>query len=456
MSNEEQIFIEREIFCPVCKMKSSFRYPNPRLFVAETRESDLHVTAYRWLIGESVNILPHYFVVWQCRYCLFADFRENVETPKGTVKDLYLKEAFPKVSADDMYVIQELRTLVQESHIDYNSAAALHLAALYIASLPDKENIDHNKLGRLSLRLGWLYREAGQKSAAVKDKEDTFSRLSNNVENIVSQLSVLAEAVGETKKTATRRAEELQEDTTEGEDENSYYALTGAISDKLDEINSLVTMLQRIVIKDSTETMEAIDTTKEMKATQMDTVLSKLRTRWPNLPRTEEQCLSMAIDAFNYSYARELTFQSIEQSMTIVRLIVDLLMRINAYERALTYIHQIYKTGMDNKLELQRRMSEARRNKRLTEYDEKMMNKKIATINQFIREAGETRRKIFDILIEKFTPKINEIQAAHPEKPAEQEKALLDAKVPEELIRELKKRTIIQDDKKKGKRIFSR
>ena len=46
----KQAMVLRNVRCPACGEKGVLSYPNPRLYKAARRESDLHVTAYEWTI----------------------------------------------------------------------------------------------------------------------------------------------------------------------------------------------------------------------------------------------------------------------------------------------------------------------------------------------------------------------------------------------------------------------
>jgi hypothetical protein len=45
------IFIEKNVNCPVCKGTFQLKYPNPKLYAAASRDEDRRVTAYTWARG---------------------------------------------------------------------------------------------------------------------------------------------------------------------------------------------------------------------------------------------------------------------------------------------------------------------------------------------------------------------------------------------------------------------
>lgn len=449
MSALDKLFIKRQIRCPACRREVLLEYPNPRNYVVATRESDLHPTSYRWIGGEEVDLKPHYYFVWQCPFCYFAELTEKLESPKESVKDLYLKEAWEGIDPDKFQVLEAFRQLVPEGEMDFDGAAVLHLSAILITTLPEKQRIDHNKLGRLTLRLGWLFRERSMQETEPVIKGGTIGRLRNDLERLEHQSVVLAEVIGDAKRSAAARDEELASQA--GEAQSPYLSILDSLSDKLDEMNTLILMIQRASLHDSDGDLEFLEASLEPEEGELDTVLSKLRARWPTLPFNEEMCLRMAVDAYNYSYSNESAFQSIEQGMTIIRLIVDLLMRVKDYERSLLYIHQFYKVGMNNKVELRRRINTGRRTQKLTIHDESLLKRKIAHIDHAIREAGETRRYLLEILVKQYMPKIEEVLSKNMgATQRDRERALTKAKIPEELIPEIRRRKLFEKDFSKG------
>ena len=433
----------KNINCPICKRGSDLVRINPRLYVAADRESDMHVTSYRW--GEKIPGVtpPHYFAVWQCPQCLFADLADSIEKPAGTIKEDQLHESYLKSSRQQRALVHELRTLVPEDDLDFRGALALHLAALYIASLPPKEHIDHNKLGRLALRVGWLFREGGDvtvSTAAAGD--DTMSRLQAEVESMQSQLAEIGSTLGGIGRYSQELAAELG---LEKEEDNPYSSVAASMIDKYEEIRTLLTTLQRAVIRDRQGSIKPGASSGKPTTDSLAEFLLPLRSHWPKLPSSEEEGLRIAIEALDHSYREETAFSSIEQSMKAVHLIIDLLCRVGDQERALKYIAEVYKSGMRSINELSRRVKTGRQSGTLKPHDEKMIRRKMGTIQLSIQQAGETRRDLFEVLYTRHEKVIADI--AHKAKgktPMQIEKMLAEAGIPEEMFSYLKTKGLVE------------
>jgi len=100
---------------------------------------------------------------------------------------------------------RKLRGLVPEGEPDFKGAVAIHLAALKIARLPDQQYIDHNKVGRIALRLGWLFREMGAEpvgaTGAIGDDEN--ADIQSDIERLQNLLADLGSTIGDLRRKVT-------------------------------------------------------------------------------------------------------------------------------------------------------------------------------------------------------------------------------------------------------------
>lgn len=442
-------FVENQISCPYCAEKSILHYPNPNLYRAGRREPDLRVTSYIWFRQECEHLQPHYYAVWQCPHCCYAQLTENIENPKETLKEEYLIAAFDAIPNDKRIVLQELRRLIPEGELNLPGATALHLAAVLVSLLPEEDKRDHHELGRLALRLGWLFREQTEPKKTVSIIEEPPGVLLDSVEQLDGLIREMAQSLGDARRAAEAWADDFGE--TKGKEENPYAATTAALGDKLAEMRTLLTMLQGAVVRRGVTSIEIVEDLSVPEETYLDKMLTSLKSLWPELPLTENQCLRLAVDAFEFSYNLETTFQSIEQSMIVMRLITNLLFRLGEHERALRFVAVIYKSGTAYKKELQQRIEEGRRAETLRDIDEQRLNRKIGTVNMSILQARESRRQLLDVLIEKHNKIIEKTLSETESKSlAAREQAMRSAGVPDEVVIELKARNILTKGKKKS------
>jgi len=450
------VFIEKTIVCPVCKNTFELKYPNPKLYAAASRDSDRRVTAYTWAQGLKTDAVPHYYAVAQCPQCLFADLKENFENPRYGAKEAFVYEARNNLDFKKVLILKKLRRLVpNDETLSLEGAMSMHLTAVYCALLPaQKEQIDHNKLGRLYLRLSWLYRE--QKGDAPPPGENgeadslALTKLNKSVEVLQSDLLSLLDDLGSTRTLIRERAKELGL-PEEGEG-NPYSPILMGLTDKTHDLQTYLEMLQQSVQSDRKGDLTTMSIGSNGAGDAVQKLMGDVASKWPGMPRSEEISIKRAVEAFDYSFKHEDTEQSIEQSLAVVNLIVKLLLKIGDLDGALDYIMQIFKSGFRDKQELQRRLSQGKREKTISDFDARNIQRKIATVTNSLTQAGDTRKMLLEKIFERDKEKINSILEANANAaPPLQEKAIVEAGLTEELIPFLKDRGLIKvEEEKKG------
>jgi len=459
------IFIETNAICPVCKNQFVLKYPNPKLYVAAGREADQRVTGYNWAQGMKTDEIPHYYAVLQCPQCLFADFRENLENPRPGPKENKLYEARRNLDFKNVVVLKKLRRLVSEEKMDLKSALSLHMSAVFSALLPSKEFIDQNKLGRLYLRLSWLYRELTGDTAEPEEFQieqqaasASLEKLFKITEGMQSTINGMAGDIVEMKKTASIRSSEvgLEWDS----EKNPYFAVANSLEHKLKEIQTLMEMLENSVNKDKKGDLKKpaeLDISAIFANEETQQQLNEVASKWNDFPYSENYCLRRAIEAFDVSYKTEDAERSTEQSLAIVNLIVKLYLKVGDPNSALEYVTQMLKNGSREKQSLQTRLNQAKHSQNLSTFDEKNIMRKIATITTSVNQAMELRETILEMLFNKSKEKIASILKDNAEKSTEeQQAAIIAAGFSEGFIPYLRDRGAFKRDEESRKGWFSK
>lgn len=446
------VMLEKAAVCPACRQNTTLRYPNPRCYAAEGREADQHVTSYKWAAGIETTVIPHHYAVWQCPHCYFADLRESVEAPKNTAVQRALLETQQGMSFDKKVVLRRLRKLLPPAgEPGLGGAVALHLAALWITLLGKEEQRDHLRLGRLYLRLAWLFREqAGGRMTERKETEEPPTRkaLQEALERLESEVNACGEEAAEVQRLARQRAQELHQTD---ESASPYHTLPAAVHDRIGELRQALAMLQRTLLQDARGDLQAGTAAAAAPGDDLGQNLVLLKPLWPEIPTNETQCLRLAVDSFERSIVHDSGEQSIEQVVNLIGLMVTLLTRLGDFPRALEAIAGIFKMGTNTKWDLQRRLNEAKKSDSLTPYDERMLQKKIATIAQVLEQAKLMQKRIYDAIIDNGQETIQRILAEQAGQPLEaQEKALREAGFADEIIAILKDRGLLREEKKKA------
>ncbi len=454
---EKKILFEKSVSCPFCNKTSVLHYPNPRLYVVANRESDQHVTAYTWLHEIKTDIIPHYYAVWQCPSCLFSDFKENIEDFKKSAKNQKLLSSFKLIRDNNNYNI--LKGFRRLSSKGYNSVGviALHLSAIFIASLPEnKKEIDNQKLGRLFLRLGWLFRELKpeRKETEIKDNGEShdtenISRIFNSIEQLEHYYLSFSEELNRTRDASTDRAKKMNIES--GSAQDPYHSIIENIADKLKVLRTSIELARQTVAVDKEGRLEFSAGNEKTQSGDISQKLLQLLPLWPEMVINEEKAMGMAVDAFDFSFREEESDRSNEQGMGVINLILRILIRVGDLEKALDYINQIYKMGFRDKQALQQRLNIGKQNKSLSSYDERMIIKKIGSVSMSISRAGESRKNIFQLIYDKKKLDIEKIIKENPKVTADQlTQLLIKSGIKDDMIPFLEEKGVIKIAEKKG------
>lgn len=418
----EEPLLTKTIQCPSCEQKVPLRMANPRLYTVASRESDRHVTAYRWLRGLVTDVVPHHHRVWQCPKCLFADLADRVdkEQPDGSHDEA--RSLFIDISIEKRVVLDSLRKLVPPGDLDARGAVAIHLSALLIALLPGKR-MDHAKLARLAIRLGWLYREMDGPAAPPPEPESrTALDLAEATERLDRLLKEAASALEAIQGKGRLRGAELRLPS----EANPFLAHGELIEVRLRTVQAEVSTLQMAVLQDQQGRLAPPPPPGADPGGTLAASLQGILPLWPTLPRNERQCMLLALEALEYSYQHERGSESEDEGLAQVNLILDLLIRLGLLERALDWTSQISKYATDNVEELQNRIAKGRGSKNMTAFDETVINRKIAAMGLTRQKAGERRRDILELMLERDREAVDASLAATAAQPStERVKALM-------------------------------
>lgn len=446
------LFLEKNVTCPSCNQSVPMKYPNTRMFAAASRDDDTRITSYSWVQGIKTDMLPHHYAVYQCPNCLYTDFKEAFEkTGTPAIKEKHLFETFKKMPFERKIVLRRLHRLIPKGDLDAEAAIALHMMAIYIALLPEeKEERDHLKLGRLILRLAWLYRENEPAAPVVDeptgDMSDTLANLSQSVDELHGYFQNLTQVVNITRQTAAKRAAELSLPA----DNNPYAKLFKTVDDRINQLQQNLAQVKQAIQSDRQGKLkEEANNAQEVTLEQLIPTITPV---WPDLPQDEKTAVHMAVDAFDYSQRFEDAAQNVQQAMGLVNLIIKLLVKIGDLDKALKYIVDVFKSGFREKQDLQSRMNQLKRQEKVPPSEIKFLNKQIGTITSTLSQAAETRKKVIDLVYErdkdKLDPLLKKTAAATPE---QQEHAILEAGFTEELIPWLRDHGKIKTEQKKKK-----
>ncbi len=420
--------VEKIVFCPACNHPVPLQYVNPKHYSVDSRESDGHVIAYRWIPKVQSDAIPHLYAVWQCSECLYADLKDSLMEEYMTFKDGYALKAFNKLPDESKATLHRLRLMVPRDSLNHAGAISMHLAAIFIMALPEeKRQIDYAKLGKLSLRLAWLFREYSCKQATfIKNTGATLKSMGMACEQMEQHLSGLGTILGDFKRSSRERAAELN--LLPSTEENPYLAVTDSMGTRLDALHETLNSLQMAVLQDQQGKTIKVGTDEINYGADIGQILLSIGSRWPGMPRNERQSLDMTLVALEYSYENEGENQSVEDSLVMVDLILDLLVRMGELERALEWTNILSKFGYDTWRKLQETVRKGKSSSRMSNDEARSILRQITTVNVNLQRGGEKRRQIFQLMLARDEARIDDILRPMPTASADHKmKALKEA-----------------------------
>lgn len=437
------------------------KFPNPKFYAATQRDEDQRVREYSWTSGIKTNVQPHHYSVLQCPRCLYANFREKLERLGLDSKENDALKAFQSMPNEQKVILQYLSKLTKRDPLDSVAALALHLSAIFNSLLPGNEKIlDHMKLGRLYLRLSWLYNElfgdeasAKAQSAAQNSGKSSVYKLYKIVEKLEDKLQTCHDLLEKAHDLAAQRIVELNLPP----DQNPFETVIATVDEQVDRSLEELSRLEHIVAQDQSGILTMNNGHPDEKGNKKEedidlgSYLKELSALWPALPKTETDARKRAVDSFDYSFKNEGISQDMMQSMVVGSLLMHLLHQEGELERSLTYCLELYKNAFRDKQSLQMNLNQAQKDGNLSDDELKELNRMLSMATATLNKTSEKRRELLNLMFERNKQQIMSlIQAKASAGPQEQAGAITGAGYPPELVTWLKDRQLLgAGDKKK-------
>lgn len=443
VNQEKTPFLEKVVACPVCEEEGRFLSIKSKLFTPGEKESDQHIKHYTWIDPDFQGINPAYFTLWHCTRCEFTDFSADFEEPSRDLKNITIKEHCLNIGKKDKEFLSLLGKHIDPYNMTFETAMNMHLAAIYIQELPKELEMKNvTKLGRMYLRTAWLWREASPQASEEVSQESVaaiiraYRELSQNLDRFQDSIKKLDELV-------YRRIKELNA-TPIQETSNPYRDMLNAIGMTLRYFRKSIVKFERVIETDKSGelfTGKDKDQGGYFKYPSYIDFLVHLAGYWPKIPTNERDCLAQAVDYYTQTYMSEFDMTEVDKIITTNSLIVDLHVRLGSYEQALRTIGNLYRDGMEQKLELQRKLREKK--KEISQREEMQIESQIGRIEYTVGQAAERRREVKELIYLKFLPKAQSVIAEHPgASPEDLDDCLKDIEVPQEIIEELRSRGV--------------
>lgn len=355
MSDAKSPVYFRTIPCPACAAKTSQAKFKTGMYVEEERESDQHVTRYRWLQPDVTPLHPPFYALSHCPECTYTDFNDDFAEPNRS-RENRVRVLAPRLKAELARrgsAIWILHRDLGPGPIDFPAALRRHLLAIAIQELLPAGQRDHLRLARLSLRTAWLYRERGSAAgAAVAENEDLQA-----LDAVAARLKDLRTAADRLVTVYAGRAGGTGVDTFA----NQVEALGRGYADFRSKLVSPGNGGDPLAF------------------------LAAVRGEWPEVPTGEGPCLETAVRAFEEVYQR-----GDGDTLPLLKLMIELNYRLGRFDRVLDYSSAMSRSGHEERTALQRQLDTDRS---LTPEQRSRLTVRINQIGAMLQLASDIRRQ---------------------------------------------------------------
>jgi hypothetical protein len=342
-------------------------------------------------------------------------------------------------------VLQLLGGGNQYENISFDSAMRIHLLAAYLQLLSPSDVIDSYKIGRLFLRIAWLYREQAAKGEAAGVPAEQGGAAPDFGEAADLEKLVL-KGFGEAEELAYACSSKwgsltkaIQQDLESRFDEKTapfkkqLDAAGTSIDNLLEQVKvAKVAYLNHVAAEENSVAGRTTSTGYSMDDASF---IDKLRLMWPLAPATEKEAMRTAVKYFEKALSTDPRFDSMESYFRISSLSVDLLMRYGEIDAAFGFVRGIHSSCMETRQLYMNKLKEPDMEPDRKKKIQILIKRNNATLDC----ALDLRAELMDKLVERERPRIEAIFKKHPKYSGKAlEEALIAAGIPNGIINHIK------------------
>ncbi len=286
-------FQSKQITCPVCTQISEVSAIISEVFgkyFPVSQEKDQYVSEWKWTDEQWQHINPYLYAIVMCPKCFYSNFVDIfTEKQKMSFKRhmRYLKEKLDSISGMEKDLITKIGAVFvanQTNHTHETAILGMILTLYYQSLLLEREEVENSSalLGRLYLRLSWLYRE----HFGTEDKDETSQ---NGVAPIVSNML-----------DTLRNFHNLNKQV-----ENQIDSMN---SENSDQVYSIVLFLEeatRRLAEKTEEILTHLDAAREEAGSENASLIRKCYTIWNWIPKNEAEAVTKAAECFVHAASED-------------------------------------------------------------------------------------------------------------------------------------------------------
>lgn len=369
---------EEQVKCPVCQSTQCIESLRQNAYIVANSEPDTHPTEYTWPDPRYNNIRPSHYFLWTCNACYYTDRVPNFKFQARNNDDLehYRDVAKEKFESKDR-VTHELGEFIANEPISHERAIAQHLLMVYLLETVKESQVIYHELGRIYLRLGWLFREEKPADLASIDTQifDFFNQKFDVIGERIESFSNFFTALSSEIDTEFSERPQLHKD-------KNIMGLKIAYSTyKRDAVHLLLALKNRTMelMEKHQKTLENVYSTKSS-GNSFSGILQLIRLDWKNLPDSEEKAIVNSSNFFRQAIKTGLNRDSIKQLLHLYQIIAYGYYRIKHYKILFNYCAFVFESITKKRGECNRIIESAKKKMHQIEkkiYDAKNSNVKI-------------------------------------------------------------------------------
>jgi len=442
MSDGTSPFIYRPVDCPICNEEHEQPHFRLRMFAEMDRESDGHVLQYKWLNDKVRPVNPHYYYLYYCPHCYFADLTSDYKNPRENTYFPLVERSLRRIVDKEQATMAYLAGRVHYDDIGFDSALSLHFLATFIQLLLPDDARDDLKVGRLLLRVAWLFREQRPEHAGeIKDpiRRDALA----SVEAFEAQVQQLAHHWQKTNQALIPQIEATEREV--GASGANPFRRHRDTIEKLFEAQ--ISEVYRLKALCQSGPATTAGESGPVAAQPYQDFLATLKSMWPMAPTDEMEAMRMAAAYLENAVSRDAAFDDPQAHLNGISLIIDLMIRYGDVDSAFGMVRGIYRNATYARGTLQEELHKPD----LDETAKQRLRNKMRELSRSVEHAGELRRKLLGILIERDRAVIRRVMADNAGAPIEQLAAALEQNgISPGVVAFLKERGDLDPKKTKG------
>jgi hypothetical protein len=436
MEEKRLPFLTKSYPCPACGKEGTHRQFRNRVFTAGEVESDSHVVDYQWNDARILQVHPPLYFLHFCTSCHFSGGPDNFIEPENVPYSRVCVRCHLTARESGDPLIDLLGNRIDYDTVPFESALWMHLLAIYIQLLPEDDMRDHYMIGRLYLRVAWLYREASVATKAGAEPQAAVAAEDVSRRAVLDAMKRFDDALQESHDERKQIVNALKADEGRrgGTDAALYEKALDTTARLLEALDSESHRLKSTFSQSCVSSLKSDD--RSYSAAFLDEIKGA---SWADVPTEEGPALRSAIDHFESAIASDARLDNIGPYFKTSSLIVDLELRCGDLDEAFKKARGVANSVMSDREKLLERMGK-------TEDESRKMALKSVLLetNSYIEKAKDLQYLVADRLIDRDMPRIKAILKEHEQSATGKKKvALLGAGISHPIVNRLEERKMI-------------